>query len=170
MILGFSTQWGNDMPPHMAGMPTYFPEKTLTSLVAHYPDFDWETYADQIDLTEQPYDCTPGYHHPKHHTIREDKYDRWKVGMDIHFYINVRKTNMFQFAPVLKVVSIQKIEIIHSSEKWRMPWVFVDGAILDANEIRTLAFNDGFESTKDFFEWFHQDFKGKIIHWTTLKY
>ena len=33
-----------------------------------------------------------------------------------------------------------------------------------------LAINDGFESLKHFFEYFNEDFEGKIIHWTDLKY
>lgn len=28
----------------------------------------------------------------------------------------------------------------------------------------------GFDSVKDFFRYFNKDFKGKIIHWTDLKY
>ncbi|MBD8349370.1 hypothetical protein [Dysgonomonas sp. HGC4] len=48
--------------------------------------------------------------------------------------------------------------------------VSVDKRVLSLEEINTLAKNDGFDSTHDFFRWFNQDFKGKIIHWTDLKY
>ena len=33
-----------------------------------------------------------------------------------------------------------------------------------------LAYNDGFESVEAFFNYFCKDFKGKIIHWTNLRY
>lgn len=33
-----------------------------------------------------------------------------------------------------------------------------------------LFHNDGFENLFDFFEWFNEDFKGKIIHFTDLRY
>lgn len=36
--------------------------------------------------------------------------------------------------------------------------------------VEVLAKNDGFSGVKEFFEWFSEDFKGKIIHWTDLKY
>lgn len=36
--------------------------------------------------------------------------------------------------------------------------------------IEKIAINDGFDSVDDFFSWFKDDFTGKIIHWTNLKY
>lgn len=37
-------------------------------------------------------------------------------------------------------------------------------------EPKTLALNDGFESVKQFFQWFNEPFVGKLIHWTDSKY
>jgi hypothetical protein len=36
--------------------------------------------------------------------------------------------------------------------------------------VEVLARNDGFATVKDFFEWFSEDYTGKIIHWTELRY
>jgi hypothetical protein len=48
-----------------------------------------------------------------------------------------------------------------------MPWYFKGYG--DEEMIR-LARNDGFDSVEDFFSFFPEDFKGKIIHWTDLRY
>lgn len=114
---------------------------------------------------------------PKLHTIREDKTDRWKPGTKIDFFINCRQKNMFRFAPVLPVVSVQEIEIIWVgfSDGYR-PWVKIDGKNIytldqfDTDKMLLLAQNDGFDSDQDFFAYFNKDFKGKIIHWTDLRY
>ena len=66
-----------------------------------------------------------------------------------------------------KVKSIQKIFITPNSEIFR---VNIDGKWLDDSQIEKLALNDGFDSVKDFFNWFSEDFVGKIIHWTDARY
>lgn len=117
---------------------------------------------------------------PKIHTIREDKKDRWKVGNKIHFAINNRTKNRFQFAPILKVKSIQKIEIKYLSITKEpidlKPIIWIDGYLkydpatgID-NGMLEFARNDGFDSIKHFFEYFSENFTGKIIHWTDLVY
>lgn len=45
-----------------------------------------------------------------------------------------------------------------------------NGIRLKRSQIEELAMNDGFESVDQFFAWFNKDWKGKIIHWTDLKY
>lgn len=78
---------------------------------------------------------------------------------------------MFQFAPAVKVKSIQKIEIIYEDEDkcaLARPLVVIDGVW--QTDITELVLNDGFESTEQFFSWFSKGFTGKIIHWTDLKY
>jgi hypothetical protein len=189
MILGFSTQ--------LNGKATYFVEKILAGLIDKmvssddkpfginlkkhindYADFKKVKRVDSFKLIE--------YAEPKLHTIREDQTNRWKSGMKIDFFINVRTKNMFRFAPVLTVVSVQKIEI-----KW-----FIEGKrksvriIIDGKEFAYIKFlygvnttsfqvtgkasliseNDGFDFLQDFFTYFDKDFTGKIIHWTDLKY
>jgi hypothetical protein len=113
---------------------------------------------------------------PKLHTIREDIKNRWKVGAKIDFYINTRKEDMFRFAPILPVVSIQYIMITRNKHGKAM--VFIDGKIFYLQDwsveqkykMLHFAKNDGFETTEAFFEYFDTDFNGKIIHWTNLKY
>nr|WP_294922158.1 hypothetical protein [uncultured Flavobacterium sp.] len=176
MILGFSTQ--------LNGKPTHFVEKIWKGLknnitkelyfkILQYNNYELTTkqYPVDIDIYEKVL--------PKLHTFREDPKDRWKAGMKIDFFINVRKKNMFRFAPVLPVVSIQKVSI-----EWRpssypklKPLVWIDDKIFydhhfDFGKVKMLelAHNDGFDSIEDFFVYFKEDFTGKIIHWTDLKY
>ncbi len=121
-----------------------------------------------------------GTHKPKLHTIRKDKNNRWKKGSEIHFSINIRTKEQQQFVPVIKVESVQKIEITemimtqttycYVTKNNKIYKVEVDGYSLTENQIKKLAINDGFNSADDFFEWFNGDFTGKIIHWTDLKY
>lgn len=181
MILGFSTQ--------LKGKPTYFVEKIWSGLLK----IDDELYSDYLHPDGLPAQMKwPSYYKeftPKLHTIREDKTNRWKQGMNIDFFINVRKKDMFRFAPVLPVVSVQKIDIKWSSCKTQMN-ICIDGikfAVFknhyDGEGWRdlylpnnmpprglNLVINDGFDTIEDFFAYFDKDFTGKIIHWTDLRY
>jgi hypothetical protein len=169
MILPFSTQ--------LNGKPTYFVERihkcfSLKEIYmiagldpsVHYPK-DYNFVAkDKLS--------------PKLHTIREDKNDRWKAGTKIDFFINCRQPNMFRFAPVLPVVSVQKIEIVYYSTREtiikdlpsKRAVIIDDKKRLSDKEIQALAQNDGFDSLDDFFAYFENGFTGKLIHWTDLKY
>lgn len=104
----------------------------------------------------------------KIHTIREDKSNRWRAGLKIHFATGVRSKNYNCFKKGV-VKSIQKIEI-KWNETWFYPFVYIDGRLLHLMEIEKLAINDGFETIDDFCKWFDKDFTGKIIHWTDFKY
>jgi len=113
---------------------------------------------------------------PKLHTIRRDEHNLWGAGCDIHFVINSRTKNRFQFAPVIKCVSVQEIVIKQNHGK---PSVYIDGRDIYEWDceiengypaLKQLANNDGFDSVEDFFAYFNKDFTGKIIHWTDLKY
>ena len=176
MILPFSTQ--------LNGKPTYFVEKILKGLaennlitpeelsyrmcpapVVKYPTAYGFIFDMTIDIKS------------KLHTIREDKNDRWKPGTKIDFFINCRQKNMFRFAPVLPVVSVQKVEIVyyHNRETLTLDLpqkrgVIVDDKPLMRSEIEQLALNDGFDTIENFFAYFNEDFTGKIIHWTVLRY
>lgn len=167
MILGFSTQ--------LNGKPTYFVEKILCSLFDHMliSKADWEFYTKDLGSMKP--------HNEKYHTIREDKTDRWKPGTKIDFFINCRQKNMFRFAPVLPVVSVQKFSIFWTTKYMAMVHAddrYIGNAIWDKAflwmicdlKVRQLAKNDGFETVEDFFRYFDKDFKGKLIHWTDLKY
>ncbi len=105
----------------------------------------------------------------KVHSIREDRKQRWKVGMDIHHWMHNPRNphlNPYSFSHgIHRVVSIQKIDI-----EPILQMVRVDGRFLTNEEIDVLAFNDGLENRKVFFKWFSQSFSGYILHWTNKKY
>ena len=172
MILPFSTK--------MNGKPTYFVERihkcfSLKEIYMiagldpsiHYPK----------DYNFLAKDKLPA----KLHTMREDEKDRWKAGNKIDYFINCRQKDMFRFAPVLPVVSTQKVEIkwFQLFEKKMVKvyidtlifgWVKFDDQMYITGDILQLANNDGFDTIEDFFAYFNEDFKGKIIHWTDLRY
>jgi hypothetical protein len=172
MILGFSTQ--------LNGKPTMFTNKIVKCMWQHYP-VQMKELALSRELPEHYVfeDLTVFEAQklkPKLHTIREDKNDRWHAGIKIDFFINCRQKNMFRFAPVLPVVSIQNILITYTKTNKAM--VFIDDKCfymqdfsLEGNyKMQHLAQNDGFDTIGDFFDYFNKDFAGKIIHWTDLKY
>lgn len=127
---------------------------------------------------------------PKIHTIRKDESERWKPGMKIHFVVNNRSPNRFQFAPIVQCACVQNIEIINAENYGigdpkvsysgkinisGIDWFFglivkVDGRTLKKKEVQNFVVNDGFESVWDFFLYFQHDFKGRLIHWTNLRY
>lgn len=171
MTLSFKTKFPN-------GEPTYFVEKIWAGFSLN--DYLWfnkngcwstESYKDNFSVD---YDWFPIFMDakPKLHTIREDKPDRWKAGNNIHFVINNRTKNRFQFAPVISVVSVQKIEIEWiTCENFDFGLAIqVDNRYLKHEQIESLAINDGFDSLKQFATYFNKPFTGKIIHWTNLKY
>lgn len=173
MTTGFTTHWPKSMGQEYAGKPNHFVEKTLQSVYRNYgeelnkftsPAVEILGYEEKSDFFNNILDSEP-----KLHTFRADPKDRWKVGMKIHPVINNRTKNRFQFAPVLEVKGIQKIEILHALGK-SSAFVKIDEKVLHNSEIETLAVNDGFDSVEQFFAWFNKDFTGKIIHWTDLKY
>lgn len=166
MTLSFSTK--------IKGKPTYFIEKIWKSILRE------GVACNLIDLNIKLRDTLHlignyviATYKPKLHTIREDKANRWNAGSKIHFVINNRTKNRFQFAPVVKCVSVQKIEIKYFSNfgDWMGDTLtLIDGMAVKVDVIETLAKNDGFENVEDFFAYFNKNFTGKIIHWTDFKY
>ena len=164
MILPFSTK--------LNGKPTYFVERIHKGIRADY--------------MLAPVD--PGIHYPsnynfgakdklpaKLHTIREDKNNRWKVGTKIDFFINCRQKDMFRFAPVLPVISIQRVFMTYLPQCGNGFQVSIGGRELNPFEIEVLAVNDGFDSVEEFENYFisvmkDDEFSGKLIHWTDFKY
>jgi hypothetical protein len=121
--------------------------------------------------------------YPKIHTIREDLHNRWRAGMNVHFVINNRTNKVFRFAPVLPCVSVQDIRL--STERKGIATitkVLIDGNCIGeivwlncqllswSITVEILAKQDGFDNVNDFFEYFPEDYVGKIIHWTGYKY
>ncbi len=159
MTLAFSTEIDNK--------PTYFVEKI------------WQSFPDEVASEGNFFNSGEMYKHynfnqdaygmySKLHTIRQDKNDFWKAGNDIHFVIHNRTKNRFQFAPVIKCVSVQSFEIKYFiKNNAKKLSVKVDGKKVN---IHDLAENDGFNSAGEFLDYFNKDFTGKIIHWTDFKY
>lgn len=170
MILPFSLQ--------LNGMPTYFPAKILESLqrsnIIAYRDAVIAFEALYQKVPRELFDSGRGSEAEKKHTIRADEKERWKAGNLIHFVINNRRPDQFQFAPVVPCVSTQKIIIkwwlSKATGRYTLPYVLIDGKTIRGKALDQLAVNDGFASRKEFFEYFNTDFTGKIIHWTNLKY
>ena len=102
MILAFTQK--------LNGKPSYFVEKIWQSLPAKLAlesnYFSGGLMRKNYKFSDDAYDMKP-----KMHTIRKDSSNRWKAGNDIHFTINVRTKNQFQFVPVVKCISVQIIEI-----------------------------------------------------------
>ncbi|MGM8362114.1 hypothetical protein ACSV4D_09390 [Flavobacterium sp. ARAG 55.4] len=164
MILPFSTQ--------LNGKPTYFVEKIWETIFQKGIQIKMGEF---LELAREalPKNYIVGTHNPKLHTIRKDEKDRWKKGTMIDFFINCRQKDIFRFAPRIPVVSTQKIHVFYITDApycYNEPSIYIDDKILPNDKWLTLAQNDGFDTIEDFFAYFNEDFKGKIIHWTDLKY
>lgn len=162
MILSFSTQ--------INGKPTYFQEKIWCGLIDKNI-VDPELFKDY----NRNFLVKDLSHKPKYHSIRIDIKNRWKQGMMIDFFINARQKNMFQFAPKINMISKQRIFMTYMPHLGNGFEVSVDGRQLANYEIENLAINDGFENVIDFEDYFiaqmvDDQYSGKIIHWTDLKY
>ena len=180
MILGFSTKFPKGKGI-LSNTETHFPERVIRSLtIPEYKkmilfDLFYKTKHEDEWLSLSRFQNLS----PKKHTIRIDKNNRWNIDREIDFFIGVRTKNMFRFAPKTKVVSIQSIEIFKVAYvdtpytvkvNGKCYQVSIDGKCLLKSDIKALAVNDGFDTVLEFFEWFNEDFSGKIIHWTNLKY
>lgn len=191
MTVTFSTKWGKNMGD-LAGQPNYFVQKIWRGLITE-SDFDYcdmyESEMEHLKKFGRYWDGHMDIPTPKLHTIRQDPHDRWKPGANIHFVINNRTKDRFQFAPIIQVKSIQRLEIRYTKSSLGNPLVYVgieskknNGYMLcfdtynperkesSFGHIDKLASNDGFDSIEDFFKFFNTDFTGKIIHWTPLLY
>lgn len=171
MNLSFRTHWSKTMPAHLAGKPTYFVEKIIKGLKIYRNPINTllNSYAENIKIDEylsiEKFESLT----PKLHTIRQDLKDRWQASNDIHFIINARTKDRFQFAPIIPCISTQTIEIMYPPMA-RFPVILIDGKRISKAAELTLADNDGFNCYADFTAWFNKDCTSKIIHWTDFKY
>ena len=188
MILPFSTE--------LTGNKTYFPEKILAGLrnrhdVKYIKPLHERVTPIENFIAEAHDRFLPIYEinrlvlstcKPKLHSMRVDENNRWQAGNKIDFFINNRSKKMLRFAPTVKCISTQTIEIIFNDEdkvyQFSIDDKFVGVAFKDKikkrfrfNEaVEQIAHNDGFESVEAFLNYFKDGFIGKIIHWTDLKY
>jgi len=165
MNLGFKTSINNK--------PTHFVEKIWTGFPVKIED--WDKDYETLYYEKFGYPPEPVIPPAKIHSIRSDPNGRWKPGMNIHFIVGNRTKHRFQFAPLLPVVSIQRIKI--KPNAFNKVWIMreKDGhesywPIWSHDEIEQLIRNDGLDSIEEFFEWFKEGFEGIIIHWTDKTY
>lgn len=169
MQLNFTTQ--------INGKPNYFVPKILLGLY----DLGIITYEKTYLKAKEYYkiiDNTEAYifgQNHKIHTIREDKNNRFKPGVNLQLVIfPYQKGKRLQFAPTIVCTSTQQIIIKYfyngKTEQFDLPTVLIDGKEIKGKQLLALANNDGFDTVKDFFAYFKTDFTGKIIHWTNFKY
>lgn len=109
----------------------------------------------------------------KIHTIREDKANQWQPGKKIHAATGVRTKSYRPFMESV-CVSTQFIQIYPQGISPK-PWIAVEFTKnltfqMSAEQVDLLARNDGFESTEDFWEWFKNPVRAKLIHWTEFRY
>jgi hypothetical protein len=104
---------------------------------------------------------------PKIHTLRENF--RFKPGMLIHFAINVRTKQYYEF--YRDTCKNTQTVIICNIPGIGIPFIYVDGRRLDIKERELFALNDGFDNLMDFSRWFHKDiYVLQLTHWTNFKY
>lgn len=173
MTLGFSTKFKD-------GKSNFFLEKIWAALNLHFTGDqncydgteDWDDGFWEKNVKDKVFSWVGTYHvEPKLHTMREDAHDKWHAGLDIHPVINNRTANRFQFAPTIKCVSTQDVYMTYFRSQLE---VTIDDKYQYWNTIDALVKNDGFHNTGQFVQWFFPKgkdvWKGKIIHWTDLKY
>lgn len=182
MTLGYSQNFPD-------GTPTHFKEKVLASqgLVLQKELIPEMSAEDKLALynesgvmlmTSDPNQIVqtigvPAFR-PKLTSIRIDKHERWRPGMDIHHVYGNRTKHRNCFL-VNKCVSVQRISIFDSNvvdeeaEKvdrtQSQKVIMVDGRVLPWEKCLELAINDGFNNIAQFFTWFNKDFSGRIIIW-----
>lgn len=179
MILKFSK--------NINSKPTNFVEKIWKCLKEELSIELHQKFSEKLSAEEQtkPYKMDGEIYTkvlPKLHTIREDPADKWIKSEEITFVIkDGMESEPEIFAPNAFVVNTQKIAIEwlpgKSENDITKPVVWIDDKIFfDAYfnfgraQMRWLANNDGFEDIDGFFNYFKENFTGKIIHWTELKY
>lgn len=113
----------------------------------------------------------------KPHTIRAGS--RWRVGMSIQFYENVRQKAMRKFRPdavarVVQPVVMEYEQVPVGTKKRLVPAVHVGGRALTWLEATELARRDGFDDFHEMFTWFKKayglPFTGQLIGWIDLRY
>ena len=192
MTLGFSRTWGKEMG-ELAGMPTYFIQGIWLGLIELdlLTMHDMSEYAQKhFDKFGKGWDIDYKLQHPKIHTMRYDPHHRWKPGRKIHFVINNRTKNRFQFAPIINCTDTQEVLIknykaedvftvrdLDGIPMYGYDWgdnystVSIDGRPLNAREIWRLARNDGFGSVESLLKFFNKPVNEiSLIHWVNVKY
>ena len=178
MNLSFSTKYPA-RKKGLAGKPTNFIEKILLGMSRSgiWNGDNHDSFEKTMDECEEKGFLNVNYWNEifdeisklKIHTIRRDKECKWHKGNPIHFSTPIKKDESFQFAPVIECTGKERIKIVYWSSLPK-PLVMIGDTVINMKAIEQLAFNDGFDSVEDFFNWFDSDFEGWIIHWTQFRY
>lgn len=100
----------------------------------------------------------------KKHTIREDKHNRWKVGRRADMWLGSPRNTRAKVKPAkFAIGTIKHIGKFRIEYKKNKPTAYYNGEKLDAFDLEKLAINDGFDSVKDFLQWFNKDFTGFVL-------
>jgi hypothetical protein len=111
----------------------------------------------------------------KIHSLREDRDGRYTVGATMYLTTGAG-TEAYRCLKKVLCTGTQKVLILYGNGGYCDAFVYqdvrviVDDRELSHREVKQLAINDGFDSIDSFFRWFYKDFKGKIVHWTMLRY
>lgn len=166
MTIPFST--------HINGKPTFFVEKIIKSIEENETtNFDVKWMMKLVNSGLFDFDKYDNVQ-PKIHTIRDDVHNRFRPGVIIDGFINSRTKKMLRIMPRVPIISTQKVFMTYNFND------VIEISVNDKYICNTLEFaqNDGFETWEDFFNFFYPKimanpdkfYKGKIIHWTDLKY
>ncbi len=137
-----------------------------------------------MNLAFYPQFVDPILEGKKLHTFRKDEANLWHPGMSIEMTTPKAGCNQHIFHRA-KCIHTNIIEIKH----YQIPRtinrmeIIIDKVLIgfveyytidDLSEwsvnIRELSENDGFKSLVEFCQYYKEDYKGKIIHWTPLRY
>lgn len=134
----------------------------LLGFSTQYPDGTNNYFPNKIMACFNRNYIIQGYK-PKLHTVRKDETGRWNNRKTIHFATGIRTKNCDVFFQE-KCTGVQRIIIIPDEK------IIIDGRELSEQEKKDFAVNDGFDNLEQFFSWFTEHFKGKLIHWTDKRY
>lgn len=107
-------------------------------------------------------------------TFREDKHKRWKAGRSIQFYEGGyrKKQRKKFFEDTCK--SVQEVAMQNAFGEILFSFDGGKQKSLSYDQLLNIAKNDGFDSVSEFITYFipqsGAEWKGRIIHWTDLKY
>jgi len=164
MILSFTTTTADHGP-------TNFPAKILLHPVVQQ-ERDTAYYLKEVEKARKQ------RWHPKIHSAREDKTDRWDEGKIIQFATHVRSPELRMFG-IAMCTGYQRMKLWTDNVQ---VFVQVDNRLLTGAEVVRFYQNDGFDTIDQFISWFMplcvaaQAFgpmfalNRKLIHWTDFRY
>jgi len=166
----------NNMFPEMMikGISKIFPQYKYSIIV----DSHLNKYISYLNSINKEYANVSS---SKIHTIRKDSRSRWNK--DVVFAPVAKHDNdQIQFFSNLKIVNTQEIKVSYYRKKpevyiksealkmWVIFYADYGSEIYNEEGMNELAVNDGFRDIKQFFQYFKEEYVGKIIHWTDKIY